>query len=211
MTSTGRLAESNRVEAFSDGVFAIALTLLVLDLHAPENERGEFARALVAQWPAYAAYMAAFLNISAIWINHHDLFTRVSRVDPRLVVTNLALLFVASLFPWPASVISSAVREGDRADQLTATLLYAGVGFLVPLAWILVYRYLGHHSELLVGAHETDYMWKGVRRSLLSVVAYPIAALVALASPLTAILIFVLLPLFFIITLFTPRPLTDTP
>jgi uncharacterized membrane protein len=66
-----RFAESTRVEAFSDGVFVIALTLLVLDLHAPDA-RGQFLPALLEQWPGYLAYLAAFLNISAIWINHHD-------------------------------------------------------------------------------------------------------------------------------------------
>ena len=95
-----RLAESNRVEAFSDGVFAIALTLLVLDLHAPEGESGHFARALLDQWQSYAAFLAAFLNISATWLNHHDLFTRVRRVDTSLMCANLALLLITPCSRW---------------------------------------------------------------------------------------------------------------
>jgi uncharacterized membrane protein len=128
------------VEAFSDGVFAIALTLLVLDLHPPDA-RGQFLPALLEQWPGYLAYLAAFLNISAIWINHHDLFTRIRRVDARLICANLLLLLVTSLFPWLASVISAAVETGEHRDQVAATVLYAGIGFLVPLAWIVLYRY----------------------------------------------------------------------
>jgi uncharacterized membrane protein len=193
-----RLAESNRVEAFSDGVFAIALTLLVLDLHAPSAGAGGFAHDLAAQWPAYVAYLAAFLNISAIWINHHDLFTRVARVDIRLICANLVLLLVSSLFPWPASVISAAEREGTHADQVAAAVLYAAVGFSVPLAWIGVYRYLARSPQLLVDAADTAYMRSGSRRSLVSLVVYPVAALLAFAVPDLALALFVALPLFYI-------------
>ena len=125
------LPESNRIEAFSDGVFAIALTLLVLDLHAPAT-RGRFGHDLLAEWPAYVAYLAAFLNISAIWINHHDLFSRIRRVDPPVICANLLVLLVSSLFPWPASVMSTAVRSGNHSDQVAATVLFAAFGLLVP-------------------------------------------------------------------------------
>jgi hypothetical protein len=76
-------------------VFAIALTLLALDLHS-DASRGHFAHALLDQWQSYVAYLAAFLNISAIWNSHHDVFTRVRRVDVRLIVANLGLLLVSS-------------------------------------------------------------------------------------------------------------------
>jgi uncharacterized membrane protein len=194
-----RLPESNRVEGFSDGVFAIALTLLVLDLHAPGiGRRGQFGETLLAQWPAYVAYLAAFLNISSIWISHHDLFTRVRRVDARLICANLVLLLVSSLFPWPASVISAAVRTGDRSDEISATVLYAAVGFLVPLAWILLYGYLARAPYLLHENTDTTFMRRASRRSLVSVVVFPAAAVLAFVEPLAALIAFVLLPLFFI-------------
>lgn len=199
-----RSTESSRVEAFSDGVFAIALTLLVLDLRAPDNEQGGFAHALLEQWPSYLAYLAAFLNISAIWINHHDLFTRVHRVDIRLICANLLLLLVASLFPWPAAVISAAVRTGTHDDEIAATVLYAGIGFLVPLAWILVYRYLSHSPQLLTEPAEVAYTRAGVRRSLLSVIVYPAAGALAFIDPIIALVSFVVLPIFFIATLLYP-------
>jgi uncharacterized membrane protein len=208
---TRRLAESNRVEAFSDGVLAIALTLLVLDLHAPTAGEGGFAHALLQEWPAYAAFLAAFLNIAAIWINHHDLFTRVVRVDIRVICLNLLILLVASLFPWPASVISAAVRDGTHADQVAATVLYAGVGFLVPLAWISVYHYLGGRPELLEDPADVAYMRAGVRRSTVSIVVYPAAGLLAFVAPQLALATYVALPLFFIVSLLVSprRPAKD--
>ncbi len=193
----GRLAESNRVEAFSDGVFAIALTLLVLDLHAPTGP-GSFASTLRDEWPAYVAYLAAFLNMGAIWINHHDLFTRVERVDIRLICANLLLLLVSSLFPWPASVISAAIRTGTHNDQVAATVLYAAIGFSVPLAWIGVYGYLRRNPHLLTSPAQVAYMRYSSRRSLVSVLVYPVAAAIAFVAPDVALALYVALPLYFI-------------
>jgi uncharacterized membrane protein len=198
-------AESGRVEAFSDGVFAIALTLLVLDLRAPAA-RGGFTHSLLHQWPAYLAYLAAFLNISAIWIHHHDLFTRVRAVDVRLICANLLLLLVASLFPWPAAVISAAVRDGTRTDQIAANLLYAAIGFLVPLAWMNIYRYLARTPALLTGATDAGYLRHAIGRASVSVVVYPIAASLSFAEPVIALVAYALVPVFFIGTLLYPRP-----
>ena len=199
------MGESTRVEAFSDGVFAIALTLLVLDLRAPE-EGGSFGHSLLAEWPSYVAYLAAFLNIAAIWINHHDLFLRVKRVDIRLICLNLVLLLVSSIFPWPASVVSSAIRTGTHHDQVVAVVLFAAVGFAVPIAWIGVYGYLRAHPGLLVNPAEAGYAADGLRRSTVSLVIYPLAALVGLWQPVVALVAFVLVPAFYIATLLYPRP-----
>ena len=206
-----RRPESNRVEAFSDGVFAIALTLLVLDLHAPGDSRGRFAHVLVEQWPAYLAYLAAFLNIASIWINHHDLFTRVRAVDARLICANLFLLLVASLFPWPASVISAAVQKGDHGDQVAAMVLYAAVGFLVPLAWILLYGYLARTPYLLRDASGVAFARSAARRSLVSVVVFPAAAVLAFVEPIAALIAFAALPFFFIAAVLFVAPARPTP
>jgi uncharacterized membrane protein len=208
-TSAGRrLPECARVEAFSDGVFAIAITLLVLNLIEGDVPRGEFAQALKDQWPSYLAYLAAFFAIAAIWINHHDLFTRVRAVDIRVLCLNLILLLVTSLFPWPASVLSSAIRDGDHGDKVAAITLYAGVGFLVPFAWIALYGYLAQHPHLLDDSvNDPAYAWSGVRRSLVSVFVYPLAALLGLVAPLAALVAFAVLPPFFIATLLWPRQL----
>ena len=190
-------------------MFAIALTLLILDLHAPSTP-GEFLPALLEQWPGYLAYLAASLNISAIWINHHDLFTRIRPVDARLICPNLLLLLVTSLFPWPASVISAAVETGDHRDQVTATVLHAAIGFLIPLAWIVLYRYTARSPHLLGDPHDVATACTGTRRSLISVIIYPIAAALAFVAPVAALVAFIALPLYFIATLLYPNrpPLT---
>ncbi len=198
-----RLAESTRVEAFSDGVFAIAITLLVLDLKVPEDATG-FGHTLLAQWPSYLAYLAAFLNIASIWINHHDLFNRVARVDIRLICINLFLLFITSLFPWPTSVLAAGFRLGNHHDQVIAAVLFATIGFFVPLGWIALYRYTASHLELLTAAEDVGYARSRARQSVIPVFAYPAAAVVAIWQPVLAVVIFVLIPLIFIATLLLP-------
>lgn len=199
----GRLSETNRVEAFSDGVFAIAVTLLVLDLKVPE-EAGSFPSVLGEQWPTYLAYLAAFLNIASIWINHHDLFTRVRQVDISLICANLFLLLVTSLFPWPASVVSAASRHGDHHDQVVAAGLYALVGFFVPVAWNLVYRHLIRHPHLLEDASDVAYVRRGARLTTIPLVIYPLAAVAALWQPIVAVAAFVVIPAIFIASLLRP-------
>jgi uncharacterized membrane protein len=196
-----RLPESTRVEAFSDGVLAIAITLLVLDLHS-DLPRGSFAHDLASQWPGYVAYLAAFLNIAAIWINHHDLYTRIRGVDARLVTLNQVLLLVASLFPFPAAVISASQRDGTHHDQVTATLLYAVVGFLVPLTFIAVYTYLSRNPHLLTDPGQTEYTLASRRRAMFSIVVYPVTAALAFVSTDLSLALFIAVPFFFIAAVF---------
>ena len=196
-----RLPSGSRVEAFSDGVLAIAVTLLVLNLRS-DFERGDFTHSLGTHWPTYVAYVAAFLNVSAIWVNHHDLFTRVRGVDAALVSLNLVLLLVASLTPWPAAVISAAQLDGDRHDQIAAAVLYAGIGFLVPLTFIATYSYLLRTPHLFTDASGIAYSRVSRRRALVSIVVYPITAALAFVSTYLALALFIAVPLFFIATVF---------
>jgi len=196
--------ESSRVEAFSDGVLAIALTLLVLNLHS-DTPRGKFGQELADQWPGYVAYLAAFLNIAAIWTNHHELFTRVRRVNNRVLALNLLVLLTASLLPWPAAVVGAAAREGDHHDQVLAATIYAGVGLLVPLAFAALYTYLAHVPGLLAGPGDVAYCRQVARRGLASATLFPVAALAGLFAPVAALVIFVAVPALFLGALLLPE------
>lgn len=103
----GAITSSRRLEAFSDGVFAIAITLLVLDLAVPPREDsadGGLGSALAHQWPAYFAYLVSFLVIGIIWINHHAVFDRVRRINRPVMFANLALLLMVSVIPFPTKL-----------------------------------------------------------------------------------------------------------
>src|SRR5262245_44621623 len=103
----------NRLEAFSDGVFAIAITLLVIEIRPPELDGGEsLAHALGQQWPAYLGYLLSFLVLGVMWLNHHRIFEPVRRVDGAVLVLNLNLLLWAALIPFPTAVVADFLRDG---------------------------------------------------------------------------------------------------
>src|SRR5215813_3568997 len=98
-------SETSRIEAFSDGVFAIAITLLVLDLKVPPDPSGihRLAELLLSEWPAYLAFLTSFATILIMWINHHRIFTLVGRSDDRLLFYNGLLLLGVTVVPFPTS------------------------------------------------------------------------------------------------------------
>ena len=115
---------TTRLEAFSDGVFAIAITLLVLEIPVPDAQEGRLAHDLADLWPAYAAYVVSFITIGIIWINHHTAFAYLDRADRRVLLLNLNLLLWIGLLPWPTHLLAEYMREGG-ADERTAALVYS--------------------------------------------------------------------------------------
>jgi uncharacterized membrane protein len=124
----------NRLEAFSDGVFAIAITLLVLDIHVPDpSSTADLAHALGAQWPSYVAYSVSFLTIGIIWINHHVMVRRLRAVDHGVMTRNLLLLLFVGLLPFTTALMAAYLREG-QGDHLAAAI-YGGSFLLMSIAF----------------------------------------------------------------------------
>ena len=116
-----------RLEAFSDGVFAIAITLLVLEIHIPSVEgsttSSAVVEALLAQWPSFVGYLIGFLTIGNAWINHHNLFRLVGRVSHGVLITNLFLLLAVGFMPFPTALLADTL--GGPAEQV-GVVVYAG-------------------------------------------------------------------------------------
>jgi uncharacterized membrane protein len=129
----------NRLEAFSDGVFAIAITLLVIEIRPPTPAAGEsLARALWEQWPHYLGYFLSFLVLGVMWLNHHRIFEPAVRVDGIVLVLNLNLLLWAVLIPFPTAVVADFLREGGD-DAKTAVALYGGVILLAAISFTALF------------------------------------------------------------------------
>ncbi len=132
---------TNRLEAFSDGVIAIAITLLTLDLKVPDpGTTGSLGHALVEQWPNYAAYVVSFATIGIIWINHHAMVQRLREVDHTFLVLNLFLLLTIGVLPFTTSLVAAYLREpGEHlaAAVYAGSLLAMGFAFLLANDWIL--------------------------------------------------------------------------
>jgi uncharacterized membrane protein len=142
--SSPALFSSTRVEAFSDGVIAIAITLLVLDLAVPEHgdDPSGLGHALLQQWPAYFAYAVSFLVIGIIWVNHHTVFAKVRQVDRPVLFINLALLMCISVIPFPTRLLAQYLTQGSdshmAAAVYSATMLVMGICF--ASLWLAVTR-----------------------------------------------------------------------
>jgi uncharacterized membrane protein len=125
-----------RLEAFSDGVFAIAATLLIIEVGVDTHERN-LGDALLHAWPDYAAYAISFLTIGVMWVNHHAVLDLVARVDRRFLFLNLGLLLCIAFVPFPTRLLAEFIREDGR----DAALAYGGTLTVTAVFFNLVWRY----------------------------------------------------------------------
>ncbi len=130
--------ETARVEAFSDGVFAIAITLLILEIKIPRQDQGHLAAALLRQWPSYVAFFLSFAYIGIMWINHHRMFTHIKRSNDVLLVLNLLLLLGVTIVPFPTAVLAEHL---GGPDQRTAALVYNATFVVIAVAFNVLWRY----------------------------------------------------------------------
>jgi uncharacterized membrane protein len=195
MTRDRRLTESGRVEAFSDAVFAITITLLVLEIHRPALDQPELGRRLLERWPDYGAY------VGVVWLNHHALFARIRNVDLGLNWINLPILATTALLPFPTGVLAGAFSEGASGSREAAVVLYAIVGTLMSAAWIPVFPYLARHPDLLLDPAEAGMFAKQKSRPLVGVGSYLLAAVLGYyVSPWLAVALFVWMIVYHAIT-----------
>ena len=130
--------ETNRIEAFSGGVFAIAMTLLIIDVKVPAAADGNLASQLARQWPSYISFLVSFAFIGIMWINHHRLFAHIARCDDLLLVLNLLLLLGVIAVPFPTAVLATHLGE---TDERTALILYNGTYVFIAVIFNMLWKY----------------------------------------------------------------------
>ncbi|HEY8755739.1 MAG TPA: TMEM175 family protein [Candidatus Dormibacteraeota bacterium] len=135
-----------RIETLSDGVFAIAITLLVLTIAQPGNYN-HLAQELADRWPGFAAYVVSFAVIGIMWFNHHSIFAHFERVDRGLVYLNLLLLMTIVFIPYPTGIFGQALQKGQGAQ--TAAVLYSVVMAVNAYAWSALWVYASRGRRLL--------------------------------------------------------------
>lgn len=167
-----------RLHALIDGIFAIAMTLLVLDLPRPASSRN-LTHELVHQWPAYVAYTVSFVTVGVVWIEHHGMMGGVVRVNRRFLERSLAFLLFVSIIPWPTALAAGSATHGGQARP--AAILYASALLMMGVTFAWSWRYLGRHPQLILDATAGAYR-AGERRAWLGSLAYLAAIAVALVS-----------------------------
>ncbi|MCW7944600.1 hypothetical protein AAW14_21965 [Streptomyces hygroscopicus] len=177
--------ESSRVEAFSDGVFAIAITLLILEIKVPKvGEHGGLWHALGAQWPSYAAYVVSFLVIGIMWVNHHQLFSYVARVDRTLMFLNLLVLMVVAAVPWPTAMLAEYLREGEASH--VAAAVYSMVMVVMAFTFQALWWHLTRTGHLFDSRVDAPAARATRVRFALGSLAYPLTVgLSFVSAPLT--------------------------
>jgi uncharacterized membrane protein len=183
--------DRGRLEAFSDGVFAVAITLLVIGLAVPEPGHGALGQQLASHWPSFAAYAISFLTIGIIWVNHHALVRNFAAVDRTVLFLNLLLLFFVVTIPFATATVAAYLRYGG-ADASLAAAVYQGVfvgmslGFGLLLWWSIRHRQL---TISLTGATARAALIRFAIGNLAYAAAIGIAYLSAPASLLVSALV----------------------
>jgi uncharacterized membrane protein len=140
---------ASRLEAFSDGVIAVAITLLVLDVHVPASGPGVLLDALGKQWANYLGYVTSFLIIGIYWANHHLLFKYIKRTDHFFLLINTLFLMCIAFVPFGTSLLETYMQKGNLANERTAAVTYSGILLLCAIAFSVVWLYASWKHRLL--------------------------------------------------------------
>lgn len=189
--------ETGRVEAFSDGVFAIAITLLILAVGIEQAITiGSLKHQLIHLWPAYVAYAVSFLTIGIMWVNHHQIFRHFMRVDRVLLLLNILLLMCISFVPFPTRVVADhATNSGDRR---AAAVIYGSTLTITAICFFAVWYY---GSRRLLRPDTDMREVSGITRSYLpGAPTYAFATAIAFVNSVVSLILFAAIAIFYAIS-----------
>jgi len=169
-----------RVDAVSDGIFAIAITLLVLTISEPEDY-SNLAAEIGRRWPSLAAYVVTFVIIGIMWFNHHSIFAHFASVDRGLFYLNLLLLMTVVFLPYPTGVLGQALRRGEGAR--TAAVIYSVAMALNAYAWAALWLYASTGRRLLEPSFPESERRKATLAFTFGVIPYTASIGIALLNP----------------------------
>jgi len=185
-----------RLEAFSDGVFAIAITLLILEIKVPgaeELKNISLPRYLWDQWPKYFAFVFSFLVLGIYWTNHHYLFKLYKRTDHWFNLLNVFFLMTISFLPFPSAILGEYVRE---PEQFAASVRFYAVGIALPaFVWLISWLYASHNKRIIDTRLNDAFVKHLTRQFFISNVIYISAILLSFRFPKVSLGIIILLTL----------------
>jgi len=198
--------DSRRAESFSDGVFAVAITVLVFNLLTVADKTAAATLSvagyaghpgLAHYWPAYLAYVVSFLTIGIMWLNHHTMFSQVTKVDRPVLVLNLFLLMGVVAIPFPTALVADHLTGGAGPGATVAAVTYGLVMIAISMGYGAVWTYLAVHQEALGARRRVHRPRLSTFRFTIGNAGYIAGTLIALASPVAALIIFGLLAIYY--------------
>ena len=188
---------TNRLEAFSDGVFAIAITLLVLEIGVPLGSEANLLEAILAEWPSYLAYLVSFATIGAVWVAHSVITEHVEGADPVFLRLNLLLLFFVSFLPFPTKLLGEYLGTEEEAVRVAVT--FYGIALLLTSATTSVLWGWARHAELIGDSVRDADVRYLTHRLTPGLAGYVAIILVGVFQPVLAVLGYLLIALFFLV------------
>jgi len=189
---------TNRLETFADGVFAIAATLLILNVDAQVGEgSGEIGKRLLEIWPSYIGYAVSFVTIGIIWSNHHTVMGQLGKVDRTFLMLNILLLMCVAFLPFPTRLVAEHLR--DRHDLQPAAFAYGATMTATAICYITLWLYASRRGRLLRDGYNPRTVSGITRTYLPGAPLYATATLLAFASPLASVAIFGGIALFYVV------------
>ena len=183
-----------RFEAFSDGIFAIAATLLVLEIGV-DTAKGNLGSQLTSIWPAYLSYVTTFLVIGIIWINHHHCVSLMGRVDRTFLFINLLLMLTVSFMPFPTKLVAQYLQ---KPDERQAVIAYTTTMTLMAIIYNIWWRYARNNRRLIADGVPDSALEAVDRAFNPGVPLYGITLAVAFVSPLASVAITLALAVFYV-------------
>lgn len=198
--TAGNPRETNRLEAFSDGVIAIAITLLVIDIHVPALASTDDGRALWSHlrdlWPSYLGYLISFVVIGIMWANHHNIFRHIDRVDHYLILINTLFLLFVCFIPFPTGLVAEYLgHDGEK----TSVIVYTGWFFATALVYNLLWRYASNKNRLIDPEADPVAVAALTRRFNYGPPSYAVAFAVSFLYPPAALAIIASLALLYVL------------
>lgn len=194
----GQENDTRRIEAFSDAVFAIAITLLIIEIGVPHVGRfGSLFEKLVHLWPSYLGYVVSFLVIGTVWANHHNRFRLISRADNILLFINILFLMCVAFIPFPTALLSEYVS--DEAHRTTAVAVYSGTLAVTGVFIGLIWFYAATNYRLIDRSVDPSLLRAMTRRYLFGMLSFIFTFALAFVSPAASLALIVALVLIFVL------------
>jgi len=189
--------ESRRAESFSDGVFAVAITVLVFNLLPIADTSIHRFSELTRYWPEYAAYAGSFLTIGIMWLNHHTVLSYLNRVDRVVLVLNVVLLMGVVAVPFPTALIADSLKSQPTVSPEVAAVAYGLLLSAMSIAFASMWFYIAAHQAKLA-TRPIDAPVLSTLRFAAGLVGYIAGTLLALAWPLISVIIYALIAVYYV-------------